>query len=365
MGRPLDKHIDEQELDALLPSSVDEGQGGDVRGPAGMREVDGHLASCPECRTKVAQYLQVVGRMNVGASVTRAPQPDCPPDIDWHEVAAGLWPELRMQQLITHAARCAYCGPLLRAASAEDATPQEEEFLAQLKAPSRPVAFATREPASAHQPWSSWRKLLDWKVLVPAGALLVLVAVLSVANPSSSPLSGTELAQFAASAHKQRVQGSVALEAQIDSQPKLNEWLHEKSQFSLALPASSEAPGEALPFRIEGARLLQIRNKTAAYIGYQMEADPVSLIVTPVSVAVASGGVEVDFKKVSFHYQTIEGYKVVTWSVHGLTYALVSGEGNATQRSCMVCHSAMRDRDLSQTPSPLADQKKIGEPASH
>jgi hypothetical protein len=202
-------------------------------------------------------------------------------------------------------------------------------------------------------------------VLVPAGALLALVAVLSVAKPLSSPLSGTELAQFAATTHRQRIQGNLALEAQIDSQPKLNEWLHEKSQFSLALPASSEAPGEAPPFQIEGARLVQIHNKTAAYIGYQMEADPVSLIVAPVSVAIASGGVEVDFKKVSFHYQTIEGYKVVTWSVHGLTYALVSGEGNTTQRSCMVCHSAMRDRDLSHTPTPLADQKNVGELASH
>ena|SRR5215831_15274036 len=68
----------------------------------------------------------------------------------------------------------------------------------------------------------------------------------------------------------------------------------------------------------------------------------------------------VSFKKVRFHYYSIEGYKVVTWSVHGLTYALVSQEGNRTQRSCMVCHSTMRDRDLSNTPTPLADQKTIG-----
>jgi hypothetical protein len=89
------------------------------------------------------------------------------------------------------------------------------------------------------------------------------------------------------------------------------------------------------------------------YIAYQMETGPVSLMVTPDSVAVASGGVKVDFKKVSFHYRMVEGYKVVTWSLRGRTYALVSQEGNNAQRSCMVCHSAMRDRDLSQTPTPL------------
>jgi len=84
----------------------------------------------------------------------------------------------------------------------------------------------------------------------------------------------------------------------------------------------------------------------------------VSLVVAPDSVAVASGGVVADFKKVSFHYATLEGYKVVTWSVHGRTYALVSQEGNSTQRSCMVCHSAMHDRDLTHTPTPLPDQER-------
>jgi hypothetical protein len=88
----------------------------------------------------------------------------------------------------------------------------------------------------------------------------------------------------------------------------------------------------------------------------------VGLIVAPDSVAVASGGVEVDFAKVKFHYATVEGYKAVTWSVHGLTYALISQEGNRTQRSCMVCHSAMKDRDLSQTPTPLGAERNFPEP---
>jgi cytochrome c553 len=80
---------------------------------------------------------------------------------------------------------------------------------------------------------------------------------------------------------------------------------------------------------------------------------PASLMATRDSAAVASGGLQVDYKKVSFHYATVQGYKVVTWSMHGLTYALVSEEANSTQGSCMVCHAAMGDRDLSHTPPPL------------
>ena len=107
---------------------------------------------------------------------------------------------------------------------------------------------------------------------------------------------------------------------------------------------------------------MQVGGKAAAFIAYQMQAGPVSLIVTPDSVAVASGGTQLNFKKVSFHYGMFEGYKVVTWSVHGLTYALVSQEGKRTQQSCMVCHSAMRDRDLSQTPTPLYSSENPAQP---
>jgi len=309
----------------------------------------------------VEQYRRLVDRTYISASAIHAPEAGCPTNIDWYEVAAGLWPELRTQQLISHAALCAHCGQLLHAARSEDEpTPQEQEFLAQLKAPFRPAWQPTRGSVLESHPLSIWRQLCDWKVLMPAGALMVVVAILVAGSLSSSPLSGRDLAQFALSTHRQHLGGNLGLEEQTDSQGLLNEWLHGNSQFALALPALSEMPREPLPYRIEGARLIGIRNKMAAYVAYRMQAGPVSLIITPVSAAVASGGAELSFKKVRFHYYSIEGYKVVTWSVHGLTYALVSQEGNQTQRSCMVCHSTMRDRDLSNTPTPLADQKTIG-----
>jgi anti-sigma factor RsiW len=198
--------------------------------------------------------------------------------------------------------------------------------------------------------------------LVPVAALMVIVGVLS-RIPSSSPttLSGPKFAEFAVSTHRQHAQGRLALDVHSDSQQALNEWFRAKSQFSVALPASPAAPGEERPYRLEGARLVPVGGKTAAFIAYHVQTSksqmaPASLIVTPDSVAVASGGTEVDFKKVRFHYAMVEGYRVVTWSLHGLTYALVSQEEDSTQRSCMVCHSAMRDRDLSQTPTPLSHQ---------
>jgi anti-sigma factor RsiW len=288
---------------------------------------------------------------NVVVSGAAPPVGECPKgkDVDWYEVAAGLWPELKARQLIMHAALCDHCGPLLRAATTadDDPTPQEEKLLAELKAPSRPDGVARPEPS----PTPPWR-FMRW--LVPAVALIVIVGILvNIPRSTPAPLSDPRFAEIAVGTHRQQVQGSLALDVRSDSQQALNEWFKTNLPFPLTLPASPAALGEERPYRVEGARLVQVAGRTAAYIAYQMPEGLVSLIVTPDSVAVASGGVRVDFKKVSFHYRMVGDYKVVTWSLHGRTYALVSQEGNSTQKSCMVCHSPMRDRDLSQTPTPL------------
>jgi hypothetical protein len=358
LGRPFDKHIDNEELNALVPSSPETGQELHGLPPDAVREAERHVKSCLDCSGKVSKYRQLVNRSsNVVVSQAAPPGADCPNDrdVDWHEVAAGLWPELKAKQLIMHAALCDHCGPLLRAATSvdDDPTSQEEKLLAVLKAPSRPDLIPEPVPAPPSPPW-----FMRW--LVPALALILIVAALVTWWPSSPRLlSAVKFAEFAVSTHRQHAQGNLALDVRSDSQQILNEWFRAKLPFSLALPASPAAPGEERPYRLQGARLVPAGGKTAVYIAYQMQSGPVSLMVAPDSVAIASGGIEVYFKKVTFHYRTVESYKVVTWSLHGNTYALVSQEGNSTQRSCMVCHSAMRDRDLSQTPVPLRTEPAL------
>ena len=354
MGRPFDRHIDNKELNALVPSSSESGQELYGLSPDAIREAERHVESCGDCSRRVSKYRRLVDRFsNMTESGARALRPECSKDhdVDWYEIAAGLWPELKSAQLIMHAALCDHCGPLLRAAASvnDDPAPQEEKLLAELKPPLRP------HPVHPFAPLSRPPRLMRW--LVPVAALAAIVVVLGTRPPSSrAPLSGPKFAEFAVNTHRQFAEGSLALDVHSDSQQTLNQWFKTKSQFALALPASPAAPGEDRPYRLRGARIVPVSGKTAAYIAYQMPTGPVGLMVTPDSVAVASGGVQVDFKKVSFHYGRFEGYKVVSWSIHGLTYALVSQEGNRTQQSCMVCHSAMRDRDLSQTPTPLLEQ---------
>jgi anti-sigma factor RsiW len=355
LGRLFDKHIDNQELNALVPSASETRHELQGLSPDAIRDAERHVRSCADCGGKMGKYRLLVGRFSkVDASEVAPPGIDCPgiSDVDWHEVAAGLWPELKARQLIMHAALCDHCGPLLRAAAPvhDGLTPQKERQLAEMRVPSRSTPLPVLPPAL------SWR-FMRW--LVPAAALMVIIGVLSTLQFSSpKSLSGPKYAEFAVKTHRQRAQGNLALDVRLDSQQALNDWLKKKLQFSLTLPSSPTARDEERPYRLEGARLVQVGGKTAAFIAYQMPTtqkamSTASLMVAPDSVAIASGGTEVDFKKVSFHYAMIDGYKVVTWSVHGLTYALVSEEDNEMQRSCMVCHSAMGDRDLSHTPTPL------------
>jgi anti-sigma factor RsiW len=362
LRRPFGKHIDSQELDALVPSSFEARN--EVRGLSRdvIKEVEHHVRSCPDCGRKVAKYRLIVSGPS---KVARSEQgTNCPKglEVDWHEVAAGLWPEFKARQLILHAALCDHCGALLRAAASQDnTTARDEQRALTLKKPSQ------RDAGGLPRVWPppGWR-LMRW--MAPAFALLAIVAVLStIPRSSSGPLTGAGFAEFAVDTHRELAQGRVGLDIRSDSQQTINQWFKTKSPFPVALPVSAAIPGEERPYRLQGARLVQVGGKTAAFISYQVQSPRLrtahmltteaSLLVAPDSVAVASGGVEVHFRKVSFHYATVGGYKVVTWSVHGLTYALVSNEGYDTQRSCMVCHSAMRDRDLSQSSTPLQTKR--------
>src|ERR1051326_3036574 len=112
MGRPFDKHIDSRELEALVSSYSTSGDNRDGLSPDFIREVTRHLESCSDCKSKVLKYRELLnGLSNVAGQGLASRGADCPrdKDVDWHEVAAGLWPESKAAQLIRHAALCGHC----------------------------------------------------------------------------------------------------------------------------------------------------------------------------------------------------------------------------------------------------------------
>ena len=93
MRRRLDRHINAEELNALVPWPSEQGRGEATFSAETFTAAQQHVASCVDCRERVSKYRQLVKRLsNLTTTVSVPPGPDCPKDddVDWHELAAGL-----------------------------------------------------------------------------------------------------------------------------------------------------------------------------------------------------------------------------------------------------------------------------------
>ncbi|HST24027.1 MAG TPA: zf-HC2 domain-containing protein [Blastocatellia bacterium] len=162
----------------------------------------------------------------------------------------------------------------------------------------------------------------------------------------------SDFALMAVDTHLRHLRGQLPFEIATDSPDEISGWFAGKVSFTLQLPNYQEESGQEKLYRLEGARLVGFKNDYAAYVAYQMQKRPISLVVTSERVAVASGGEEIVSKGLMFHYDSIDGLKVITWSDRGLTYALVSDLEERGQQSCMVCHAGTKDRDFVESLKP-------------
>lgn len=193
-----------------------------------------------------------------------------------------------------------------------------------------------------------------------SAAAVVVVAVIAGAvfvyypNPAPSPVNGpSEFALMAAETHLRRTRGQLPLEITSAAPGQISNWFADKVSFSVKLPNYQEASGQEKLYRLEGARLVGYKNDYAAYVAYQMKTRPISLVITSERIARPMGGEQIAAKGLTFHYNSIEGLKVITWSDRGLTYALVSDLEERGQQSCIVCHEGTKDQDFIAPLKPL------------
>ncbi|HXG94297.1 MAG TPA: zf-HC2 domain-containing protein [Blastocatellia bacterium] len=170
--------------------------------------------------------------------------------------------------------------------------------------------------------------------------------IITRSRSSLNPSQPSEFAMMAVNTHQRHQRGHLPLEIERDSPQAISEWFDGKVSFHLKLPNYQESSGQERLYELEGARLVAFKNDYAAYVAYRMGARPISLVVTSNSVALPSGGEEIVSKGLTFHYDSIEGLKVITWTDRGLTYALVSDLDERGQQSCIVCHAGVKDRDF-------------------
>jgi hypothetical protein len=88
---------------------------------------------------------------------------------------------------------------------------------------------------------------------------------------------------------------------------------------------SSEAALQAKPtYELAGASWVQYRGIPAAMVVYEAPSGTISLLVESGKAAVVARGDESHYGALLFHYRNEGRFKVITWSAHNLSYALVS-----------------------------------------
>lgn len=180
----------------------------------------------------------------------------------------------------------------------------------------------------------------------PAFVAAVLVATVgSLVVPGiMRQSSANSYIESAIAAHQGLVNGSLPLEVQSGSPDEVTAWFAGKVPFNFRLPNSHERPGGEQVYRLLGGRLVNYKGGYIALVAYQMGQQKISLLVSSSSAAASAGGEEIRSGGILFHYSREENLNVITWSNHGLTYALVSSLAGSGRQSCLVCHQSMADR---------------------
>jgi anti-sigma factor RsiW len=182
---------------------------------------------------------------------------------------------------------------------------------------------------------------LRWKQLAVVG-LATILAFLFL-PPIVQRVRANAFVETAAATHRSSLEGNLPMEFHTSSPADVTAWFAGKVPFHFQLPESQQTASGHQIYRLVGSRLVNFNSTYAALTTYEMQEQKISLLVVSDKSARAEGGEEVQSGRLTFHDHTVGGFKVTTWSNHGLTYALVSSLPGSARQSCLVCHQNMAD----------------------
>jgi mycothiol system anti-sigma-R factor len=181
-----------------------------------------------------------------------------------------------------------------------------------------------------------------WRQLIVAGVVTILVLLL--VPPAIQRVRANAFVETAAATHRSYLAGNLPMEIHTSSPDQVTAWFAGKVPFHFQLPESQQTASGQQIYKLVGSRLVNFRGKYAALTTYEMKEQKISLLVVSDESARAEGGEAVQSGRLTFHDHTVGTFKVITWSNHGLTYALVSSLPGSARQSCLVCHQNMADR---------------------
>ena len=229
MTRPLLKHLDDVEIEALLKLSSARSEERGEPLTRLMDEARPHLAGCLECAQRLRMHRDGHEKLQSLRFAEAGEMADgCSESVDWIAVAAGILPGPEAQAYLRHAARCARCGVLLKTAVADlsdEITPEEEAILAGLKGSSVEWQLAMVQKLQSETATAPRRRRLSWghglraPAAVFAAALLLLVTGIFVVLRTRHSDSASELVASAYAAHRTmdlRISGAAYAPKQVE-----------------------------------------------------------------------------------------------------------------------------------------------------
>ena len=185
------------------------------------------------------------------------------------------------------------------------------------------------------------RRVLSMRVL--ALVVLLLGFLFAFVPNVIRQVRAASYVEAAVAAHRSYLDGDHPPQLRSSSPELVTAWFTDKVPFHFRLPNPQSGPNATPAYRLTAAGLVNYNGNPAALVTYEKGNQTVSLLVASSKSAVVAGGDEVPFGALTFHYRRENGFNVITWSNHGLSYALVSDVSGSARESCLVCHQNMTD----------------------
>ena len=180
--------------------------------------------------------------------------------------------------------------------------------------------------------------------MVPTAVVVMILGVVLVPDVIQK-VRAMDYIETAVAAHRSFLNGTIPLQVRSDSTMEVAGWFEKKLPFHFQLPGSEVFDGSKVIYRLTGAGLVTYKGARIALLTYETTKEKISLMVAPEQYAAIAGGDEVQCGGLTFHYNQRDAFKVITWSNHGLAYALVSSMSVSSRQPCLVCHQSMTDRN--------------------
>jgi anti-sigma factor RsiW len=175
------------------------------------------------------------------------------------------------------------------------------------------------------------RRALVGAAVACAVAVLVTVLVLRRTTPAEP----RPLADIAVLYLRSVAAGQTPLDIVSADPAKLVEWFAGRLPFELLLPRL-----DSPELHLVGSRLVDVGGRLAAFIAYRRGDVDIGLAVAQQGdVPPPRSTTSETFRSIRFHFETVDGYEVISWSDRGLSYSLASRLPSRGRASCQVCHS--------------------------